>query len=143
MGLCNPGCQLESGKKIRKIYPKDLIQYDSFNSTLFECTTAGFGIDCIDQTDLIPHSKNEKRNKIQGKGISVTDFVESNPCDGCRARGLQYYCSLADDCTSEIGKIRTVKSTLNKPNLPEQNSEHSSECFYTSRFYNVSLYIAD
>ena len=24
------------GKKIRKIYPKDLLQYDSFNSTLFE-----------------------------------------------------------------------------------------------------------
>ena len=46
------------GKKIRKIYPKDLLQYNSFNSTLFECITAGFGIDCIDQTDLIPHSKN-------------------------------------------------------------------------------------
>ena len=47
---------LAEGKKIGKIYPKDLLQYDSFNNTLFECTTAGFGIDSIDQTDLIPHS---------------------------------------------------------------------------------------
>ena len=122
---------LAEGKQIGKIYPKDLLQYDSFNNTLFECTTAGFGIDSIDQTDLIPHSKNEKRNQIQDKGIGVAEFVESNPCNSCRVRGLQYYCSLADDCTSEISKIRTVKSTPNKPNLPEQNSKYSSECFYT------------
>ena len=78
------------GKKIRKIYPKDLLQYNSLNSTLFEWTTAGFGIDCIDQTNLIPHSKNEKQNKIQDKGISVTDYVKSNPCENCKARGLEY-----------------------------------------------------
>ena len=52
------------GKKIGKIYPKDLLQYDRFNSTLFECTTAGFGIDCIDQTDLIPHSRKDKQNNV-------------------------------------------------------------------------------
>ena len=82
-----------------------------------------------------------KQNKIQDKVNSVTEFVESNPCDGCRARGLQYYCSLADDCTSEIDKIRTVKSTLEKPDLPEQNSEHSSEGFYTSIMYPYTLLI--
>ena len=88
-----------------------------------ECTTAGFGIDSIDQTDLIPHSKNEKRNQIQDKGIGVAEFIESNPYNSCRARGLQYHCSIADDCTSEINKIRTVKSTPNKPGILEQNSE--------------------
>ena len=102
---------------------------------------SGFGIDCIDQTDLIPRSKNEKQNKIQAKGISVTDYIEATPCEGCRARGLEYYCSLADDYTSELGKIRTVKSTLNKPNLPEQNSDHSSECFYSSIMYPYTLLI--
>ena len=78
------------GKKIGKIYPKDLLQYDSFNNTLFECTTSGFGLDCIDQSDLIPHSEDIKPNIIQDKGISVQEFLESNPCTNCKAKGLQY-----------------------------------------------------
>ena len=124
---------LESnGKKIGKIYPKDLLEYNSFNNTLFECTTAGFGLDCIDQSDLIPHSGDIKQNTIKDKGISVEEFLESNPCNNCKARGLQYYCSMTDDCTSEISKIRTVKSTPRKLDFPDQNNEHSSKCFYTS-----------
>ena len=124
---------LESnGKKIGKIYPKDLLEYNSFNNTLFECTTAGFGLDCIDQSDLIPHSGDIKQNTIKDKGISVEEFLESNPCNNCGAKGLQYYCSMTNDCTSEISKIRTVKSTPRKPDSPKQDNEHSSKCFYTS-----------
>jgi hypothetical protein len=46
---------------------------------------------------------------------------------------------MTDDCTSEISRIRIVKSTPNimestprKLDLPEQNNEHNSKCFYTS-----------
>jgi hypothetical protein len=130
---------LESrGRKIGKIYPKDLLEYNSFNNTLFECTTAGFGLDCIDQSDLIPQAGDIKHPQIKDKGISINEFLESNPCDNCKAKGLQYYCSMTDDCTSEISRIRIVKSTPNtmgstprKLDLPEQNNEHSSKCFYT------------
>jgi hypothetical protein len=93
------------------MYPKDLLNYDSFQNTLFECTTSGFGPDCIDQSDMIPHTKNRKQNLILDKGISVQEFLESNPCSSYIANGLQYYCSMTDRCTSEISRIRTVKST--------------------------------
>jgi hypothetical protein len=126
-------------KKIGKMYPKDLLSYDSFQNTLFECTTSGFGPDCIDQSDMIPHTKNRKQNLILDKGIRVQEFWESNPCSSCIANGLQYYCSMTDGCTSKISRIRAVKSTpctaKSTPSnlvLPEQNHDHSSECFYTS-----------
>ena len=39
---------------------------------------------------------------------------------------------MTNDCTSEISKIRTVKSTPRKPDSTNQDNEHSSKCFYTS-----------
>ena len=48
---------------------------------MFECSTNGFGIHDIEQTDLIASSKEVIKNKVVGKGISVDRFVGSNPCD--------------------------------------------------------------
>ena len=57
---------------------------------MFECSTNGFGIHDIEQTDLIASSKYVNRNKVVGKGISVDRFLESIPCDNCKARGINY-----------------------------------------------------
>jgi len=100
---------LSEDKSISKIYPKDLLEHSSFNNCVFECSSNGFGTHDIDQTDCIISSQEVIKNKVVGKGILVDNFLESNPCDNCKARGINYYCSLSEDCTSEISKIQNIR----------------------------------
>ena len=122
-------------KNINRIYPKDLIEYSSFDNTLFESVTQGFGIDSIDHADLIPEDDNRIPVRIQDTGISVSQLTDCNPCNNCKSKGLIYYRSLQDDCRSDIDKTKLVKNIIvgnSTQNIPKQNSDNPSECLYNA-----------
>ena len=64
-------------RNINRIYPKDLIEYSSFDNTLSKSIAQGF--DSIDHTDLLPENDNRTPTRIQNTGISVPQSTDCNP----------------------------------------------------------------
>ena len=97
-------------------------------------------MDSIDHADLILENENRLPILIQDTRISVSQYSDCNPCENCKARGFIYYCTLQGDCTSEIGKIKPI-GNISTQNIPEQNSEHTSECLYDAVKHPHSILI--